>query len=236
MGHSVRASLWLVLHFPEMARQVFLGRHQASPTVARSQRIGVLVLTAVLASVALNSRTSARSAQAKDDAERFQQKIDRIGQHAVSSSTEPFRTLITESEVNSYLRLTLRDQIPAGVAEPLVSALGQGRLSAQAIIDLDAIRKEHRSTGWFDPLRYLSGRLPVSARGILRASDGVARFEFESAQVSGIPVPKALLQEIVSYYSRTPSNPAGVNLDEPFPLPARIRAIQVDLGQAIVLQ
>ena len=54
--------------------------------------------------------------------------------------------------------------------------------------------------------------------------------------VSGVPIPKLLLQEIVSYYSKTRENPAGINLDDPFALPAGIREIQVERGQAIVVQ
>jgi hypothetical protein len=51
-----------------------------------------------------------------------------------------------------------------------------------------------------------------------------------------VPVPKILLQEIIGYYSRTPEKPAGISLDDPFPLPARIREIQVERGQAIIVQ
>jgi hypothetical protein len=51
-----------------------------------------------------------------------------------------------------------------------------------------------------------------------------------------VPVPKLLLQEIVSYYSRTRDKPAGIGLDDPFALPARIREIQVERGQAIIVQ
>jgi hypothetical protein len=54
--------------------------------------------------------------------------------------------------------------------------------------------------------------------------------------VSSIPIPKLLLQEIVSYYSKTAENPAGINIDNPFALPAKIREIQVERGQAIVIQ
>jgi hypothetical protein len=71
---------------------------------------------------------------------------------------------------------------------------------------------------------------------VLKTSNGVARIEFESAAVSRLPIPKFLLQEIVSYYSRTAANPAGINLDDPFALPARIREIQVERGQAIIVQ
>ena len=69
-------------------------------------------------------------------------------------------------------------------------------------------------------MNYLTGRLPVTATGMLTTSNGVGRFELESARVSSIPVPKMLLQGIVSYYSRTPDNPSGISLDDPFALPA----------------
>jgi hypothetical protein len=85
-------------------------------------------------------------------------------------------------------------------------------------------------------MNYLTGRLPVTATGVLKTSNGVGRFELESAHVSSIPIPKMLLQEIVSYYSRTPDNPSGISLDDPFALPARIREIQVERGQAIIVQ
>ncbi len=83
---------------------------------------------------------------------------------------------------------------------------------------------------------YLTGRLPVTASGHLTAQDGVGRFQLESAEVSGVTVPKAVLQELLSYYSRTPENPSGINMDDPFELPARIREIRVGTGTATVVQ
>jgi hypothetical protein len=51
-----------------------------------------------------------------------------------------------------------------------------------------------------------------------------------------VPIPKLVLQEIVSYYSKSETRPAGISLDDEFELPARIREIQVGRGQAIVVQ
>ena len=59
---------------------------------------------------------------------------------------------------------------------------------------------------------------------------------FESAAIGRLPVPKIILQEIVSYYSRTPENPSGLDIEEPFMLPARVQEIQVEVGRAIVIQ
>ncbi|HZB25714.1 MAG TPA: hypothetical protein VE379_06260, partial [Vicinamibacterales bacterium] len=87
-----------------------------------------------------------------------------------------------------------------------------------------------------DPMGYLTGRLPVTATGVLTTKDGVGQFELESAEVSGITVPKTLIQEILSHYSRTPDNPAGINMDEPFELPSRIREIRVGKAQSTIVQ
>ena len=118
----------------------------------------------------------------------------------------------------------------------MVTILGAGRVSGRAVVDLDAVRKERKPTSLLDPMTYLSGRLPITATGVLTTRGGVGRLSLESTAVSGIPVPKIVLQEIVSYYSRTPQKPAGINLDDPFDLPARIREIHVERGQAVVVQ
>ena len=170
------------------------------------------------------------------DAEQLRQKVAIITAHAERGSGQPRRTTITEVEVNSYLIYSAGDQLPSGVVEPSVTILGTGRLAGRAVVDLDAVRKARASASLFDPTNYLTGRLPVTATGVLKATNGMGAFQLESATVGGVPVPKLLLQEIVSYYSRTPENPRGIGLDDPFTLPARIREIQVERGQAIIVQ
>ena len=54
--------------------------------------------------------------------------------------------------------------------------------------------------------------------------------------IAGVPIPKLLLQEIVSHYSRSAERPSGINLDDPVALPARIREIHVERGQAVIVQ
>jgi hypothetical protein len=104
------------------------------------------------------------------------------------------------------------------------------------VVDVGAIAKKHSSGGTFDPFSYLGGRMPVSVTGVLQTSGGQGRFQLESADISGVPVPKPLLQEIVSYYSRTQEHPSGVRIDDPFDLPASIQKIEVGQGQAVIVQ
>jgi hypothetical protein len=196
----------------------------------------VKIGSAVCALACLGAAVRADVAASRRDATQLKQKIAAITAHAEKPAGQPLRTTVTEGEVNSYIAYEAREQVPVGVVDPYVTILGSGRVSGRAIVDLDAVRKQKNPTSLLDPMNYLMGRLPVTATGVLKTSNGVGRFELESAAISRVPVPKILLQEIVSYYSRTAENPAGLSLDDPFALPARIREIQVQRGQAIIVQ
>jgi hypothetical protein len=71
---------------------------------------------------------------------------------------------------------------------------------------------------------------------VLRTRDGKAQFQLGSAEILGVPLPKPILQELVSFFSRTPEQPRGFDLDSPFDLPAKIRELPINQGQAIVIQ
>jgi hypothetical protein len=194
-------------------------------------------LAAACAIVCLGANADADVRASRRDATSLKQKIAAITAVGDKPTAQPRRrTTVTEGEVNSYIAYEARDQVPTGVVDPYITILGDGHLAGRATVDLDAVRKQKNPTSLLDPMNYLMGRLQVTASGVLRTTDGVGRFELQSTSVGGVPVPKLILQEIVSYYSRTAQNPAGINIDDPFTLPARIREIQVDRGQAIIVQ
>jgi len=172
----------------------------------------------------------------KREADLLRQKVDGINKHAERPTKQGRRTTVTESEVNAYLAIDARPQLPTGVVDPSVTIVGTGRLSGRAVVDLDAVRTAKNPTSLLDPVNYLSGKVPVTATGVLTTKNGVGRFVLESAAIGRVPVPKLILQEIVSYYSRSAQKPGGIGLDDPFELPAKIREIQVLRGQAIILQ
>ena len=193
-----------------------------------------LVLACAILASAVGLRADVRAS--KRDAALLKQKVAAISAHAEKPTRAPRRTIVTENEVNSYLVYEAREQIPVGVVEPSITIVGPGRLSGRAVVDLDAVRKQKAPTSLLDPMNYLMGRLAVTAVGTLKTAGGTGHFELESASVGSVPIPKILLQEIVSHYSRTPEKPGGIGLDDPFVLPARIREIQVTRGQAIIVQ
>jgi len=194
--------------------------------------------TILLAAGLLANPALAQQGLIKADADRFQAKLVRIVQFGGTSparGAKPISTPMTDTEVNAYLRFHAGDQIPVGVLEPTLRAAGAGRVSGRAVVDLDAVRRQ-KERGWLDPLGYLTGRLPVTAAGRLTTKNGIGQFQLESAEISGVTIPKAVLQELLSHYSRTPERPSGIDMDAPFELPARIREIRVATGTATVVQ
>jgi hypothetical protein len=163
-------------------------------------------------------------------------KLALVQMNGLSARPASRRTAFTESEVNSFLAFHARSEIPAGIIDPAVSIDEAGQIAGTAIVDLDEVKKAQQGSDAAGMLALVSGRVPVEARGVLRTHAGSARFELQSATVSGVPVPKTVLQQVVAYYTRGPATPDGINLDAPFELPARIREIQTGKGQAVVIQ
>ena len=176
----------------------------------------------------------------KEDADRFQSKLTKIvalgnAPATAVKSSQTHNTPVTDVEVNSYLKYNAGSQVPTGIVDPELTALGGGRVAGRAVVDLDAVRTQ-KKRGWLDPLGYLTGRLPVTASGVLITKDGKGQFQLQSAEISGVNVPKTVLQELLSYYSKSAENPEGINMDAPFELPAKIREIRVGTGTSTVVQ
>jgi hypothetical protein len=195
--------------------------------------------TAVVGVVAVATLVAA-DVYTRADSTSMKLKIERIVQ---AEKTAPRRqapagltTPLTQREVNSYLRYDLASQVPVGIAEPVITIVGEGRLLGEALVDLDAVSRANPPKGMFDPMRLLTGRLPVRIQGVLVTSRGTGRFSLETASIAGLPVPKSVLQSLVSHYSKSQDNPNGVGLDDPFALPAAIREIRVEPGRAVVVQ
>jgi hypothetical protein len=146
------------------------------------------------------------------------------------------KTQVSETELNSWFAYSAKPLLPSGVTEPRITLVGSGKVAGQAIVDLDAIAKKKQTGGTFDVWNLVGGKVPVNVAGTLRTKDGVGTFLVESADVSGLPLPKSFLQEVVSYYSRTPTHPQGLKIDDPFELPASIQQIDVGSGQAVIVQ
>ena len=202
-----------------------------------SSRLSIWVLL-LLSGLGLGALQAAGVSQQQADA--FSQKMAAVKQQGISGvrtlDRAPRRTPFTESELNSWFAYSGGEVMPAGVSEPRVTLVGNGKVKAAATVDLEVIAKQRSSGRTLDPWSYLGGRLPVTLSGVLHTENGVARFDLEEAAVSGVPVPTSVLADIVAYYSRTSSDPEGVRLNDNFRLPSQIKQIEMGTGQAVIVQ
>jgi hypothetical protein len=178
---------------------------------------------------------AAQATLSRQDAAHFADKLALVERTATHPHRAPVTTHISDDELNSYLRFLAGSQVPSGIVEPTISTLGGGKLGGSAVVDLDVVRTQ-KKRAWSDPLAYLSGRLPVTVSGTLTTENGTGHFNLTSAEISGVTIPKSLLQELLSYYSRTAQNPQGIDMDAPFALPSAIREIRVGMGGAVIVQ
>jgi hypothetical protein len=172
----------------------------------------------------------------REQGDSLARKIEEIDKNATAAPVRSKRTPMNEPEVNSYLAFNIKDKIPRGLANPEIRIVGDGQLAGRVFIDIDEFKRNRSAGGIMDPLSYISGQVPLTARGVLRTRDGKGQFQLISAEIHGVPLPKPIVQELVSFFSRTPEYPNGFNLDAPFNLPAKIREIPINKGEAVMVQ
>jgi hypothetical protein len=198
----------------------------------RSAIVLVLSLAVTAAVATLHGATASRQ-----QADSLARKITLITQRGAQGAAPAVRrTEVSEDEINSWFAFRGQPYLPSGVTSPSVTMLGDGTMRGVATVDLEAVGKRRSSGGGLDIWSYLGGKVPVSVTGTLRARDGRGQFEMKSAEVAGVPVPKALVQELVSVYTSSPDDKKPVSLDSSFELPAKIRSIDVGRGALVVVQ
>jgi hypothetical protein len=176
----------------------------------------------------------------KQQADSLAKKITQIEQQGQASAPKRAagvrRTPMSEGEVNSWFAYHAPPLLPNGLTEPRLTIVDTRKVVGVATVDLDAIAKSRASGRTFDIWNLIGGRVPVTVTGLVNAHDGKVRFDLQSAEISGVPVPTRIVQELVDYYSRTPERPNGLRLDDEFALPAGIRDIELSPGAAVVVQ
>lgn len=196
-------------------------------------RAGV-VWAAVTSLLAVAGQASGQPDLDPDDGQRLLNKVAEISrrENAPAGASDP--VIIHQREINAYLRFQAAPEIPSGVTDPHIALQESGAVGVRATVDLSALR-DARARGPFDPLRYLGGRLPVTADGVVRTQDGIAHVDVESVTVGGFPMPSSVFAELVRYYSRSEQYPAGVDVTEPFDLPYRISELRVEHERVVVV-
>lgn len=135
--------------------------------------------------------------------------------------------VVRERELNSYLNLTLASQLPPGVTELMVR-IERDRVSAKGMVDLDRLPVKQAAGGSpFNPISFLSGRVPVELRGRLTTEDGFGTFQPEDIRLATIPIPASVVAQAVAQSTRSSENPQGFDILSPFRLPYGAKSVKL---------
>lgn len=146
----------------------------------------------------------------------------------------PETVSITEGELNSYLNLSLGARMPPGLTDVEVRLLDGGRIDAKGEVDMGQVRQRVQASA-FNPITYLSGRLPVEVKGrLLTPQDGFGSLEFEEIRLGPLTLPSQMLAQWVSSFSRSPESPDGFDVQRPFRLPYGLRRGRIQTGRVFL--
>jgi len=130
---------------------------------------GIVVFLMGLGLVALDA-----AAVSRQQADAFARKIDVIekqGSRPRRPAAPPQRTPVSEAEINSWFAYRSGDVLPDGLTQPSLTIVGNGAVTGNATVDLDAVARSRTSARGFDLWNLVGGRVPVTMGGIIRAID-----------------------------------------------------------------
>ena len=188
----------------------------------------LVVLAAIVVFKTYPVRSASAGAQVTNRAaETLESKIQAIKKAETDTKNRPpSRVEISEAELESYVMVYLRKDIPVDINSVRVQ-LTPGVIATDAKLTIPNV-----STG--NPLvdALVNGTHNIHIGGKLTAARGEGKFDLQSVTVDGIPVPNILIDTLIQKYAK-PKYPE-VDLKEPFELPWGIEAIDIGLHKATV--
>ena len=185
---------------------------------------GVIVLRTMAAKEAATSvEVSPKAAKS------LQQKIDAIkdSEDNPKHKRGASRVELFETELESYLLYSLKEDIPAQIDSADVQ-LGQDTVGLDTQITFTS-----NATG--NPVvdALVGGTHNLFVKGKLVAQERRGKFDLQDVRVDGIPVPNILIQSLIKRYVK-PKYP-DVDLNEPFDMPWGIESLKLEQGKATVI-
>ena len=154
------------------------------------------VLTGLmLGTMLLAGQASRQQGITKAHGDRFQTKLARIVK--IGNTPPSGKARAPESTVGHRPRSQFVSALPRTGTDPSRPGRSHARGARRRPRRRAGDRRSRHgpqaeAAGWLDPMGYLTGRLPMTARGKLTTQNGVGRFELESAEISGRDDPEDL--------------------------------------------
>jgi hypothetical protein len=160
-------------------------------------------------------------------AKALQQKIDAVKKAADDPNhRNKAHVEVSESELESYLLFSLKEEIPVQVDSADVY------LEPETVSLDTQVTFSSNATGnpVFDAL--VGGTHNLFVKGRFGAQETMGKFDLQEVRVDGIPVPNVLIQALIKKYVN-PKYPQ-VDLNQPFEMPWGIEELKIETGKATV--
>jgi hypothetical protein len=140
--------------------------------------------------------------------------------------------VLSEDEINSYLRYDYASEIPAGISNPHIS-LEPDRVRGSAVVDFLEWGNETGTApgpllSWM-----LRGKRPVEAVCHYASSDGYGQVDVESVKIGGVSLSAAAITFLIDNLV-TPRFPGAV-VGRRAPLGFHLRQVRIEQGRAVFL-
>lgn len=138
--------------------------------------------------------------------------------------------VISEDEINSYLRYDYASEIPAGLSDPHIS-LEPDRVRGSAVVDF--LEWENETGASPGPLLswMLRGKRPVEAVCHYASADGYGQVDVESVKIGGVSLSPAAVTFLIDNLV-TPRFPGAV-VGRRVPLGFHLRQVRIEQGRAV---
>ncbi len=140
--------------------------------------------------------------------------------------------VLTEGEINSYLRYDYAAELPAGLTQPELR-LEPDRVSGSGMVDF----LEWQSANGASPgpllARLLAGRRRVEAVCHFTSAGGYGRTDIESVRIGGVPVASGALTFLIENLVQ-PRYPAAV-VGRSAPLGYNLHQVRIERGRAVLV-
>ena len=189
----------------------------------------LIVLAAIVVFKSFPVRSASAGAQnAERAAASLESKINTIKKAGADKKRrERAKMDITEVELESYVMVYLRKDIPVQIESVRVH-LTPGVVAADTRLTIPA-----GTTGNTLVDALVTGTHNLLVSGKMTTANGEGKFDLQSVNVDGIPVPNILIDALLRKYAK-PKYP-DVDLNEPFDLPWGIQTIDIGQGKATVV-
>ena len=157
------------------------------------------------------------------------QKLERIADEKL----RPGETVIlTQDEVNSYLRFDYASEIPAGITDPDIR-LDPDRVTGAATVDFLEWQVERGASPGVLLSWLLRGKRRVEAVCHYTSKDGYGQVDVESVKIGGVPLSGAAVAFLIDNLVQ-PRYPAAV-VGRPVQLGLNLKQVRIERGKAVLV-